>query len=787
MTTKLKNFFSRHLPLLLSLILVMAGGVVFLFLPKENQKQAEAAWYSSSWSYRKPITIDKTKISTVATTTFSNFPMLISVTDTDLKHTSFSGKVGKTDGADILFTSSDGSTKLNHEIERYSSSTGEILIWVQIPTLSGTSDTLIYMYFGNSGASDQQSINNTWDSNYKGVYHLPDGTTLTANDSTSNANNGTLTNTPTATTGKIGGGGSFVSASSQYISLGNGASLQNATTTIEAWIKLNGTSGYRAIWGNSGNGYEFRVNTTSNILQTLKQGVAGVITGNKSLVPNTWYNVIFVNDTNDSRIYINGMLDAVAASASGVSFSNNRQIAGASTVSEYLDGQIDEVRNSSIARSSDWIKTSFNNQSSPSTFYAYGSLGIQNRATTTAGVAMVSRSGNASPTRQNFYVESDTATSTTSTSYVDSGSVLTFTPDISSSYFIFGSYQLNSNGLVKALGRIYNSTVQATTSESSITLSNTGDYFALGGMGIYTSTSTAYSQTFKIQFSAISGNTTNIKNTRLAAIKKHSLDEYAQVTTSSSTTQTAYQDFTTLTFTPATAGDYIILASADLNYDSSSLPDVQVDIDGAAYGVVNSIDSPGTNDFYNYSYALKANLSASSHTLKIQWRRNSNGSGAAVKIRNGIIIALRADALNSNFSDQSFGRITTLNTTCQEKLFTQQPTASSTYLVFSSGVYDTPSQTSSSAQMKFLEGSNIKAEGIYRGRNPFVTQAAPFFTFYRGSFTGGSSSWSSQYKSSAGANIGASYVSIVGFQLESASVRPPNIPAVKIKGGVKFR
>ena len=37
----------------------------------------------------------------------------------------------------------------------------------------------------------------------------------------------------------------------------------------------------------------------------------------------------------------------------------------------YLNGSLDEVRVSNNVRSADWIRTEFNNQSSPSTFYSF--------------------------------------------------------------------------------------------------------------------------------------------------------------------------------------------------------------------------------------------------------------------------------------------------------------------------------------------------------------------------------------------------------------------------------
>ena len=42
-------------------------------------------------------------------------------------------------------------------------------------------------------------------------------------------------------------------------------------------------------------------------------------------------------------------------------------------------GGLDEGRMSNIVRSADWIKTEYNNQSSPSTFYSYGALGASVR------------------------------------------------------------------------------------------------------------------------------------------------------------------------------------------------------------------------------------------------------------------------------------------------------------------------------------------------------------------------------------------------------------------------
>jgi hypothetical protein len=160
------------------------------------------AWYNSAWSSRKVVTIDHGKV--MGGSNLVNFPLLFSVTDASLKSAANGGSMGKPDGTDMLFTASDGVTKLNHEIESYTGSSGQVLAWVQIPTLSAASDTVIYLYYGNAAAANQQNAAGTWDSSFKTVWHFASGATLSGADSTSAANAGKITGA-LAAAGPIGG------------------------------------------------------------------------------------------------------------------------------------------------------------------------------------------------------------------------------------------------------------------------------------------------------------------------------------------------------------------------------------------------------------------------------------------------------------------------------------------------------------------------------------------------------------------------------------------------------
>ena len=93
-------------------------------------------------------------------------------------------------------------------MEKYDGTTGNLIAWVKIPSLSSSSDTVFYLLYGdNSINTDQSDPPNTWDSNFKGVWHMSDSAAnTTIRESTATGANGTNNaNTSTKTaTGQIG-------------------------------------------------------------------------------------------------------------------------------------------------------------------------------------------------------------------------------------------------------------------------------------------------------------------------------------------------------------------------------------------------------------------------------------------------------------------------------------------------------------------------------------------------------------------------------------------------------
>lgn len=358
---------------------------VIAFTDLFETKEASADWYTTggTWGYRKSITIDNTKVA--GSIDLTDFPMLFSVTDADLRYTGNGGSVGKTDGTDILFTLANGSTKLDHEIEKYDQNTGELNAWVEIPALDYNDNTVIYIYYGNSGASDQQNISGTWNGNYKGVWHLDETVTNEATggthyDSTSVANNATQYNNVNST-GKIGVG-QYLDGTGDYLAINSDVSnwLNMAEGTMSFWYKSDGTPNASGLFDFAG-GEDYlalyiyfgpmrlihRVDYGTEYY--LEESIDDVTTD------TNWHNIVATWKVGGSPYTLSLVYDGTQVTntdtiATPVAFSGAAYIGIVGGSSYPFRGTLDEFRIINVARSVDWITTEYNNQSATSTFYS---------------------------------------------------------------------------------------------------------------------------------------------------------------------------------------------------------------------------------------------------------------------------------------------------------------------------------------------------------------------------------------------------------------------------------
>jgi len=332
-----------------------------------------STWWSSNWFYRKLITVNSSQVDTDLT----NFPILVSIADTDLRDKA------QGDGDDIAFVLfSDNTTQLNHEIEEFNGTTGKLVAWVNVTSLSSSEDTKIWMYYNNSACSSQQSKEGTWNSNYVIVQHLNE-TTGIYYDSTTYGNNGTLTD---ASSGSVRGGAGKVGnaidfeGDADFINCGQDTSLDVDYITIEAWTKFDVNTGKRVIASiDDGSNRRFAMYLLDETPYKLRFFVFvnnGWKSPDEPFQPTTgiWYHLAGVKNTSHVITYRNGTLFGTPAAHAGVIDKDATDLRiGCGNYPGYFDGIIDEFRMSNVARNSSWILTSYNTMINPNTFIQLGS------------------------------------------------------------------------------------------------------------------------------------------------------------------------------------------------------------------------------------------------------------------------------------------------------------------------------------------------------------------------------------------------------------------------------
>jgi hypothetical protein len=341
-----------------------------------------SAWLSG-WDKRVRITIDHNDVDTA----LSNFPILVYLSNSSSGRNNddvsfiFDELQNDINRKKIAVTKSDGLTQCYIEIEEWDDVSEQAWLWVKVPNISSTADTVLYLYYDNDhtdntvyvGDPNSTPAENVWDANFKGVWHMKE---VNATDSTSNSNDGTESGGVTYTdSGKIDGADDF-DGTDGYIDLPDGFVQSADDITFAAWIYWDGPAGED--WQRI---FDFGTGTTVNMFLTpnnggtdtprfaITTGGAGSeqqITGPSALSTDTWHHIAVTIDdaTATGILYIDGVN---VSSNTGMTLSpsdlgnTNQNWFGRSQYSAdpYFDGVIDEPRISNTSRTAAWIKASY--------------------------------------------------------------------------------------------------------------------------------------------------------------------------------------------------------------------------------------------------------------------------------------------------------------------------------------------------------------------------------------------------------------------------------------------
>ncbi len=301
----------------------------------------------------------------------TNFPLLVKLTP---GNTADYGGFRGTSGYELRFWTNADLTgqELNYEIESFST-TSNSSIWVKVPALS--KNCSLWASWGDPAKTNQQAYTTNgavWTEGFRGVWHMNQTNAL---DSTSNRLDA-VSVLNTGTLGLVGEAQSFNGSNSFMRVLD---AVDPTAYTISAWIRpavtTSGTIIRRTDSGEAGSySHQLNLNGSSKAIHYLFDGGSKTVTGTTTLSAASWYYLSGTAVNSGSmRLYLNGAEEGTPVSMGALWTGGDRWTIGKSNP-DWFNGLIDEVRISSVVRSTNWIWACWMNLANPDAFMGYGSV-----------------------------------------------------------------------------------------------------------------------------------------------------------------------------------------------------------------------------------------------------------------------------------------------------------------------------------------------------------------------------------------------------------------------------
>ncbi len=329
------------------------------------------------YEYRMPVEINPSKIPELLD------DWVLCLTEVGMPAGFFSG-LEHTDGRDIRWTSADGVTLLNHDLVAVSVGGATVEMHGKLPAVSPTlaNPTIAYIYFGNADAvmptaASQQAV---WANGYAAVYHLGEAAGDLI-DATSNGLDLTNNGGDYGTAGQIGDSLTFVNGNTDYAER-DAAPFSDYPFTMECLVRSpNDAATGILMWVGDKNVEDVHwmlyLSSTGEVAARARNTTAQNAISAANYDDDTWQHVVavFANDTS-RKIYVNGVEEDEDTNSVSVADIDRLGIGAnlRATRAGFHEGEIDEARFSSVARTLAEITASSNNQLDPATFYTVGAI-----------------------------------------------------------------------------------------------------------------------------------------------------------------------------------------------------------------------------------------------------------------------------------------------------------------------------------------------------------------------------------------------------------------------------
>ncbi len=330
--------------------------------------------------------------------TLTDFPLLLTndslpseMFDSDGSYPALNG------GGDVRFSSdAAGQTQLACEIVTFATNTnpakGSGEVWVNVPSISSSSNTSIWVWYYNPGQSQPAEDGSygseaVWDSKYQMVLHMNEDPSTSApqfQDATNNDYNGTNNGGLSGSDLEdcvIGKGIDFDGSSNDDIDLGIW-DVTGSGLTVQHWFYIDASPSVDGRFFSRATGTDvsqhwlmtginagdvkprFRLRTDGSTKSIEESGIS----------EETWHFMAATYDGSKMRIWIDtqNIANEDKSGTISTSASVHNYLGDNPSGSRQLQGKLDEVRVSTVRRSDNWLEAEYNNQNSPATFVVEG-------------------------------------------------------------------------------------------------------------------------------------------------------------------------------------------------------------------------------------------------------------------------------------------------------------------------------------------------------------------------------------------------------------------------------
>ncbi|MEM7392662.1 MAG: LamG-like jellyroll fold domain-containing protein, partial [Verrucomicrobiota bacterium] len=310
--------------------------------------------------------------------TLTNFPALV-LLDTTIPGFDYA-TFRSASGGDLRFISGDGTRVLTHEIESWNTA-GTSRVWVRVAEMVDD-NTCIFAKWGGAATNHPAYTTNgaTWAEGYEAVWHF---NTTNVVDSTRFGRDGINAGSVGSASGPVGQALAFDGASEVDITGYKGVT-GTLDRTVTAWVRTSASDGTIADWGigTTGNRWTFRISGGGQIRAEVS---GGAIIHDRDLRDGMWHHTAVSwsahgspNITN-GQLYADGILGRGFTFAEAMNTASSRDVQlGKNHADQRLLGDLDEVRISSVVRSSNWIWAVWMNSGSNAAFNCYESISTGN-------------------------------------------------------------------------------------------------------------------------------------------------------------------------------------------------------------------------------------------------------------------------------------------------------------------------------------------------------------------------------------------------------------------------